>query len=365
VEVGVIVLQGEPVPRSVDLPGRVVASGTAEIRPQVNGIVRKIAFQEGGDVAAGDILYEIDDRKFKAAFAAASAVLKKGEAATTGAQATFDRTETLAATNAVSAQTLDDARSTLLQAEAEEEAARADLETARINLDNTVIRAPIGGVIGVSRVSVGALVTENQTDAMATIRQIDPVHVDLVDSSANLLRIRDEVAAGLGRQADAPASVSLRLENGRKYDQKGTLAQADQVVSLTTGTFTMRATFDNPDRVLIPGMYVRATVELGSLPTAFLVPQRAVSRNAAGDATVYVVSDDGKAELRNIVTNGALGNDWIVTGGVENGERLIVDGFQMISDGAEINPVEAVLNEDGVVEQELEQADSVTPGALQ
>jgi len=352
----VIVLQGEPVPRSVDLPGRVVASGTAEIRPQVNGIVRKIAFQEGGDVAAGDILYEIDDRKFKAAFAAASAVLKKGEAATTGAQATFDRTETLAATNAVSAQTLDDARSTLLQAEAEEEAARADLETARINLDNTVIRAPIGGVIGVSRVSVGALVTENQTDAMATIRQIDPVHVDLVDSSANLLRIRDEVAAGLGRQADAPASVSLRLENGRKYDQKGTLAQADQVVSLTTGTFTMRATFDNPDRVLIPGMYVRA---------AFLVPQRAVSRNAAGDATVYVVSDDGKAELRNIVTNGALGNDWIVTGGVENGERLIVDGFQMISDGAEINPVEAVLNEDGVVEQELEQADSVTPGALQ
>lgn len=366
VEVGVVALQSQPVPRSAELPGRVVAFGTVEVRPQVNGIVRKIAFKEGGVVEAEDVLYELDDTKFKAAYAAATASLKKTEAATAGAQATFDRTEKLASTNAVSAQTLDDARSTLLQAQADEEAARADLETARINLDNTIIRAPIGGMIGVSQVSVGALVTENQTAAMATIRQVDPIHVDLVDSSVNLLRIRDEVTAGrLGRQDEASASISLTLENGRDYDRKGTLSPADMVVSQTTGTFTMRATFDNPDRILMPGMFVRAKVDLGSIPNAFLVPQRAVSRNEAGEATIYVVSDDGKAELREVATGGALGNDWIVLDGVENGDRLIVDGFQKISDGVEIKPVDASVNENGVVAQELQHASNVAPGAAQ
>lgn len=364
VQVGVMELEGRSVPRSVELPGRVVAFGTAEVRPQVNGLVRRIAFRQGGDVASGDVLYELDDRKFKAAFAAAEAALKKMEAVAAGTQATFDRTEKLAATNAVSAQTLDDARSSLLQAQADVEAARAELEAARINLDNTVIRAPIGGVLGVSQVSVGALVTENQGDALVTIRQIDSVYVDLVDSSLNLLRIRDEVAAGrLGRRSGAPEAISLTLGNGRTYERKGTLAPAEMVVSQTTGTFTMRASFDNPDRVLIPGMFVRATVDLGSIPNAFLVPQRAVSRDAAGDATLYVVSGDGRAELRKVATDGALGNDWVVTGGVENGERLIVDGFQMISDGGEISPVDAVIDKDGVVEQKLQQA--VVPGAMQ
>jgi membrane fusion protein, multidrug efflux system len=356
VEVGVVELQSQPVPRSVELPGRVIASATAEVRPQVNGIVRRIAFREGGVVEAGDILYELDDARFRAAHAAAAAALKKAEAATAGAQATFDRTERLAATNAVSAQTLDDARSTLLQAEADEEAARADLETARINMDNATIRAPVAGVIGVSRVSVGALVTENQTDAMATIRQVDPVHVDLVDSSANLLRVRDEVQAGrLGRDTGSQNTVSLTLETGRRYDGNGSLSPADMVVSQTTGTFTMRATFPNPDRILMPGMFVRATVELGAVPDAFLVPQRAVARDDAGSPTLYVVSEDGKAELRKITTGGSVGNDWIVVDGVENGERLIVDGFQNISDGSSVDPVEASIDEDGVARQELRQ----------
>lgn len=359
VEVGVVELQSQSLPRSVDLPGRVIASATAEVRPQVNGIVRRIAFREGGDVEAEAILYELDDTRFRAAYAAAAAALRKAEAATAGAQATFDRTERLAATNAVSAQTLDDARSTLLQAEADEEAARADLETARINLDNATIRAPIAGVIGVSQVSVGALVTENQTNAMATIRQVDPVYVDLVDSSANLLRVRDEVQAGrLGRGAGAQNAVSLTLENGGKYESTGLLSPADMVVSQTTGTFTMRASFPNPERVLIPGMFVRATVELGEMPDAFLVPQRAVTRNDSGGATLYVVTDDSKAELREVTTGGAVGNDWIVVDGVENGEKLIVDGFQNISNGASVSPVEATVDENGVVPQDLRHANS-------
>jgi len=355
VEVGVVRLESRPVPRSAELTGRVVAFATAEVRPQVDGLVRRIAFREGSDVEAGDILYELDDTRFRAAHASAAASLRKAEAATAGAQATFDRTEKLASSSAVSAQTLDDARSTLLQAKAEEEAARADLRTARINLDNTVIRAPIGGVVGVSAVSVGALITENQTDAMVTIRQVDPIHVDLVDSSANLLRIRDESAAGrLGRPSDDADTVTLTLENGRDYDRKGKLSLAEMVVSRTTGTFLLRATFDNPDRTLIPGMFVRASVDLGSIPDAFLVPQRAVSRNEAGEAMVYLASADDKAERRKVETGGAVGNDWIVTGGVANGDRLIVDGFQKISEGSGIRPVESTVDAAGIVAQRLQ-----------
>ncbi|MEO9340424.1 efflux RND transporter periplasmic adaptor subunit [Mesorhizobium sp. SB112] len=354
IEVGYIVIEPQAVPRRTELSGRVVALATAEIRPQVNGIVQRIAFQEGRQVAENEILYELNDAKFKAAYASAEAALKKAQAATVAAQATFNRSETLAKTNAVSAQTLDDARSTLLQAQADEEAAKADLQTAQINLDNAIVRAPIAGIIGVSTVSVGSLVTENQTDAMATIRQIDPIHVDLVDSSANLLRIRDEVEAGrLGRERGAPASVTLTLENGRAYAEKGEMTLADMVVSQTTGTFSMRARFPNPDRILIPGMFVRASVDLGSMPGAFLVPQRAVTRSDDGTATVYVVSADDRATQKAVSTSGTVGNDWIVINGVQEGDRLIVDGFQKISDGTAVKAVEAGIDDDGVVKQTI------------
>jgi len=353
-EVGTITLQPTSVPRTMELPGRVIALATAEIRPQVNGIVRKISFKEGRVVKAGDVLYELEDAKFKAAYAAAAAAVKKAEAATAGAQTAFDRNAKLSESNAVAAQTVDDSRSTLLQAEASEEAARADLETARINLDNATIRAPIDGVIGVSSVSVGALVTENQTAALATIRQIDPINVDLVDSSANLLRIRDDVDSGrLGRGTGQPQAVTLTLENGKAYDQAGTISLADTVVSETTGTFTLRATFPNGQRVLLPGMFVQASVDLGTLNNAFLVPQRAVTRGDDGVATIYVVSADNKAEAKRITTAGTSGNNWIVTDGASPGDRLIVDGFQKFSAGAEVTPVEATIDEDGVVDQDL------------
>ncbi|WP_320203208.1 efflux RND transporter periplasmic adaptor subunit [Agrobacterium rosae] len=354
VEVGYVVLKPQSVSRKMDLSGRVVAFATAEIRPQVDGIVRRIAFQEGRHVAAGDVLYELNDTRFRAAQASAAAALKKTEAATAGAQATFDRNETLAKTSAVSAQTLDDARSTLLQAQADEEAARAARETAQINLDDTVIRAPIAGIIGISTVSVGSLVTENQTDAMATIRQVDPIHVDLVDSSANLLRIRDEIEAGrLGRNKGEPTSVILTLENGKEYTTKGEISLADMVVSQTTGTFSMRARFTNPDRVLIPGMFVRASVDLGTMPDAFLVPQRALTRGDDGKATVYIVSADNKAEQKAVTTSGTTGNDWIVIDGVKEGDKLIIDGFQKISNGKAVTTVEATIDDDGVVKQTL------------
>lgn len=354
VQVGYVTLQPTAVPRTMELPGRVVALATAEIRPQVAGIVRRIAFKEGGVVKAGDVLYELDDAKFKAAYAAAAAAVKKAEAATAGARTAFERNEKLSESNAVATQTVDDSRSTLLQAEASEEAARADLDTARINLEDATIRAPIGGMIGVSTVSVGALVTENQTDALATVRQIDPINVDLVDSSANLLRIREEVDSGqLGHQTGKPPAVTLTLENGKPYGTPGTISLTEMVVSETTGTFTLRATFPNSQRVLLPGMFVQASVDLGTLNNAFLVPQRAVTRGDDGVATIYVVSADNKAQAKRITTTATSGNSWIVTDGVSSGDRLIVDGFQKFSDGAEVEPIEATIDDDGVVEQDL------------
>lgn len=354
VEVGVVTLASADVPRDVELPGRVVAYATAEIRPQVEGIVRKIAFREAGKVEAGDALYELDDRKFRAALDAANAALRKAEAATGSAELAFTRAERLVETKAASTQTLDDARSTLAQAKADEEAAAADVQTAQINLDNATIRAPISGSISVSAVSVGSLVTASQTTALATIRQVDPIYVDLVDSSANLLRIRDEVAAGrLGRQPGVQPTVRLVLENGSDYNQEGKLTLAEMVVSQTQGTFSLRATFPNDEGILLPGMFVRAKVDLGSMPDAFLVPQRAVTRDDSGNATAYVVSADSKAEQRKITTMGTAGNDWIVVDGVKAGEKLIVDGFQKFTSDADVKPVEAEIDADGVVKQEI------------
>lgn len=353
-EVGFVVLKAQSVPRHAQLSGRVVAHATAEIRPQIDGIIQSIDFREGRKVDAGDVLFKVRDAKFSAAYAAAAASLSRAEASQQSAQAAFDRNARLQSQSAVSQQALDEATAALLQAKADVEAAKASLETARIDLDNTTIKAPIAGIIGMAGVSVGSLVTQNQTDALATIRQIDPVNVDLVDTSANLLKIRQDVEAGrLGRDGEGAPSVRLTLENGADYDETGTISLATVNVSESTGTFTLRASFPNPRRVLLPGMFVRASVDLGSMPNAFLVPQRAVQRSGTGEPVAYVVSADGKAEQRTLTTLGTSGNDWIVTEGLKDGERLIVDGFQKISAGAAVTPVEAVIDEDGVVKQSL------------
>jgi membrane fusion protein (multidrug efflux system) len=355
VQVGVVTLTSHSVKLTSELPGRVLASATAEIRPQVDGIVRKQVFKEGSEVKEGDILYELDAAKFKAAHDAAAAALQGAQAAQAGAQAKFDRTEQLVTSRTASAQSLDDARAELLQAKANVASAQAAVETAQINVDNTVIRAPIPGRIGTSAVSVGSLVTANQTDALATIRQIDPVNVDLVDSSANLLRLRAQAHAGtIGRDEQGPPKVTLVLEDGSTYSETGKLSLAELVVSQTTGSFSLRSVFANPHRILRPGMFVRATVAIGSTPGAFLVPQRAVTRNEAGKATAYFVTDDNKAKMRILTAGRAVGNDWLVTAGVADGDRLIVDGLQMISDGSAVSPVEVVIDESGVVKQTID-----------
>lgn len=353
-EVGFVVLKAQSVPRYAQLSGRVVAHATAEIRPQIDGIIESIDFREGRKVTAGDILFKVRDAKFSAAYAAAAASLSRAQATEQSAQATFDRNQRLQSQSAVSQQVLDEAKAALLQAKADVESAKASLETARIDLDNTTIKAPIDGIIGTASVSVGSLVTQNQTDALATIRQIDPVNVDLVDTSANLLRIRQDVEAGrLGREGEGAPSVKLTLENGADYASAGTISLATVNVSESTGTFTLRASFPNPERILLPGMFVRALVDLGSMPNAFLVPQRAVQRDGAGEPIAYVVSADNTVEQRTLATGGTSGNDWIVTEGLKEGDRLIVDGFQKISAGAGVTPVEATIDADGVVKQSL------------
>lgn len=354
VEVGVVTLASQAVPFAMELPGRVLASATAEIRPQVNGLVREQVFREGSEVAAGDVLYRLDDDTFQAAHDAAAAALQGAEASLAGAQNRFERTQRLAESNTASAQALDDARVGLLQAQANVAAATASLAAARINLDNTTIRAPIPGLIGTSSVSVGSLVTANQQEALATIRQIDPVNVDLMDTAANRLRLRAQVEAGtLGRDREQRPTVRLMLEDGAEFPGTGTISLTDIVISETTGSFALRASFDNPRRLLRPGMFVRATVQVGSTPHAFLVPQRAVTRNAAGEATAFFVSEDSKAEVRILDAGRAIGNDWLVTGGVNEGDRVIVDGLQKISNGTAVTPVEAEIDAEGVVRQEI------------
>lgn len=352
VEVGVITMHPQAVPVTVELAGRVAASKQAEVRPQVGGIIEKIDFQAGALVTAGDVLYEIDDASYEASVAVARASVEKAEASVTSAQSKYDRYVKLGQN--VSASDLEDARIALVQAQADAASARASLQAAELNLDLTKVKAPISGLISVSSVTEGALVTAAQSTALATVRLLDPAYVDLVDTSANLLKIRAQVEAGNlqggGRGAKPP--VHLILEDGSTYDEVGELTVTDVVVSESTGTFSLRSTFANPKRVLLPGMFVRATVDLGSDPHAFLVPQRGVTFNAAGEATA-LVAENGKAVIHVLTTNGSMDNAWIVTGGIADGDQVIVDGLQKVSAGSEVTPLEVTLDADGVIKQTI------------
>jgi membrane fusion protein (multidrug efflux system) len=348
VEVGVITLKPQDVPLTIELPGRVSATKVAEIRPQVDGLIQKRVFTEGGQVKAGDLLYQIDPRPYQAAYDSAAAALEKAEAAVPSAQAKVDRYNQLVGVNTVTAQSLDDAKATLAQAKADVAAAQAALANAQINLDYTKVTAPISGLISTSAVTEGALVTANQSTALATIREIDPINVDLTDSSTNLLRIRSLVDSGRLKRTDGPPTVKLKLNDNSTYDQGGELRSAEATVNETTGTFSMRATFDNPTRLLLPGMYVRAVVELGTDEGAYLVPQRAVNRNAKGDATAMFVTADGKVETRVLRAAQSVGSNWLVEDGVKDGDRLIVDGLQKIGDGQAVTPIEVTLDAAGV-----------------
>lgn len=344
-EVGVVTLHPRNVAIISELPGRVVASLVAEVRPQVAGIIQKRLFQEGGEVAEGAPLYQIDPAPYRAAHDSAVAALQKAEAAVPSVQAKVERYQGLSKKNAVSTQDLEAAIAALAQARADVATARANVASAKINLDYTIIKAPIGGRTDKSSLTQGALVTAGQADTLTTIRTLDPIHVDLARSSAAMLDLRRAMNEGRLNSSERNVVVKLRLDNGWVYPMTGRLEFTEAKVSQTTGTVTLRATFPNPSRLLLPGMYARAIVEEGVAPGGFLVPQRAVVRNIKGEATALVLDKDDKIEERVLSVGKTIGNNWLVTAGVGDGDRVVVEGLQLVRAGRQAIGVEVVIDD--------------------
>ena len=336
VAVGVVTLKAERVAVSTELPGRTNAYRIADVRPQVSGIILKRLFTEGGDVQAGQQLYQIDPASYQAAYDSAQAALAKAKATLTTAKLKADRYRPLVAVNAVSRQDYDDAVASAAEAEADVASAKASVETARINLNYTKVQSPISGRIGRSSVTEGALVTADQTTALATVQQLDPIYVDVTQSSADLIRLKREMASGKLQTIGGGAPVRLYLEDGSVYPEAGTLQFSEVSVSTTTGSVTLRAVFPNPQRLLLPGMFVHARIDEGVNDQAILVPQEGVSRNLRGEPTVLVVGADNKVELRTIKTDRNIGNSWLVTDGLKAGDRVIVEGLQKVRPGATV-----------------------------
>ena len=363
-QVGIITLQPEAAPISTILPGRVVASATADVRPQVGGVVTQVLVREGQQIAAGDTIATVDPATYQADVAVAEASVVSAQAKLPTAQTKVERYISLVNSGGISQSELDTAQVELAQAKAALAGAEAQLKVARLTLERSSITAPISGIVGAVNVQVGSLLTANQAEGLTTIRQVDPVDISLVESSANLLTsrqaMRERDAAPAPAPTDAteppPLTVTLQLEDGSAYDQQGTIASMDMVVSETTGTFNLRASMPNPDRLLLPGMFVRATINFGKQDGVYLVPQRAVTFNAAGNPTAYFVGADDKVEQRELTAERVVNNAWVVTAGVAAGDRLIVDGLQKIRVGGDVSPIEVVMDADGVIHQETPKA---------
>jgi membrane fusion protein, multidrug efflux system len=326
-KVSVITVKAQSVPVTTELPGRVAAFRVAEVRPQVNGIILKRLFVEGSEVAAGQQLYQIDPAPYEASYHSAVA-------AAASARSLAERYKPLAAANAVSKQDYDNAVATDLQGQ-------AALETARINLRYTKVLSPISGRIGRSAVTEGALVTANQPAAMATVQQLDHVYVDVTQPIGTLLRLKREAATGqLQHNEPGRTPVSLRLEDATDYARAGTLQFSEVTVDESTGSVTMRALFPNPDRVLLPGMFVRERIEEGVRVGALLVPQQGVSHNDRGEPTALVVASDNTVALRVLKTDRAVGDRWLVSAGLQAGDRVVVEGLQLVQPGAKVQAEE-------------------------
>ena len=336
-QVNVVTLHAQSLPVTTELPGRTSAFRVAEVRPQVSGLVLKRAFTEGSDVTAGQKLYQIDPAPFQAAYDNARAALAESEANARMAQATLQRYRPLAGTQYISRQDLDQAEATAAQTRANVDSAKAALNSARINLNWSSIAAPIAGRIGRSSVTEGALVQNGQTDALATVQQLDPLYVDVTQSSQDFLRLQQELASGQLQQNNGKALVHVILTDGSVYPQQGTVDQ-------TTGSITLRAMVPNPDHALLPGMFVRARLDEGTNPQAILIPQQAVTRTPRGDATTLVVSPDNKVEVRSLSVSQTEGDQWLVTGGVQAGERVIVSGIQRAQPGQSVAPIDMTAN---------------------
>ncbi len=332
--VGYVVLKPGKVALTTELPGRVAPTLIAEVRPQVTGLIQSRNFTEGGEVRAGSVLYQIDPAPYRAALDSAEATLAKARSALALARLKANRYQELVAIRAISQQDFDDADASVQQAEADIASAKAACETNRINLGYTRITAPVSGRIGRSSVTPGALVTSNQTTALATVQKLDPVYVDLTQSSTAILRLRRAMEEGKVSAAAPQIKVDLVLEDGRRYALEGTLQFSDVTVDQSTGAVTVRAVFPNPKAELLPGMYVRAIVTEAMEDHALLVPQQAVTRDSNGQALAYVVGHDDKLEVRPLTLGRAIGDQWVVHQGLAPGERLIVDGAQKAAPGA-------------------------------
>ncbi|HQM46772.1 MAG TPA: efflux RND transporter periplasmic adaptor subunit [Smithellaceae bacterium] len=339
-EVATVTIQPKPVLITTDLTGRTSANLVAEVRPQVGGIIQKRLFTEGSDVQAGQVLYQIDPATYQAALDNARAGLARSEANLSAIRLKADRLRELLVDKAVSRQDYDDAASALKQTQADIQYWQANVDTARINLKYTSITAPISGRIGKSSVTEGALVAVGQSTALATIQKLDPMYVDITQSTADLLRLQRGVKEGRLNQSDAnQRKVQLILEDGSTYPLSGTLQFRDVTVDPTTGSVILRAVFPNPNGVLLPGMFIRAVVKEGINEKALLVPQQAVSRDPKGNPQTLIVDAENKVALRTLALDRAIGDQWLVASGLAAGERVIVEGMQKVKPGVSVKVV--------------------------
>lgn len=340
-QVGVVTLKAESVTLFSDLTGRVTGTMVSDVRPQVEGIIKKRLFKEGDDVQAGQVLYEIDPASYQASYDETVAQLQNAIAVVNSSKLKADRYAALVKENGVSRQDADDAMAAYKQNVASVAQYRAAVESARINLGYTRVRAPISGRIGISSVTPGALVTASQTDALATIRTLDPVYVDLTQSSTQLLKLKKQQLQG----NDNTVPVTVTLDDGSKYQHAGTLELTEVSVDESTGSVTLRAVFPNPEHDLLPGMFVRATVSNGVQSEAILAPQQGITRDAKGNGTALVVNKENKVESREVSTDRVMGNKWLITKGLQSGDRLITEGTGKVQAGMEVKAVEVGATE--------------------
>ncbi|MEO8465025.1 MAG: efflux RND transporter periplasmic adaptor subunit [Gammaproteobacteria bacterium] len=345
-EVGVLTLAERSVSIVDELPGRTVAYRVAEVRPQVSGIVQKRMFEEGSEVKNGEQLYQIDAATYSAALRSAEAALQRSDANRDKAALLKDRYAPLHTADLVSKQAYDDSVTGLAAAEADVAAAKAQVETARINVVYCQVRSPISGRVGRSLVTEGALVTSQQTAALAVVQQLDPIYVDITQSSVDMVKLQRAFANGeLQRDQQNDAEVSLTLEDGSDYKERGKLQFAEVTVDRGTGAVLLRALFPNPTRELLPGMFVRAKLTQATKRDALLVPQRGVTRNQQGDAVVLVVGEGNVVAERVVTAARTIGNDWLISGGLKAGDRVVLDGLQKVRAGAQVKPVEVAAEQ--------------------
>lgn len=340
-EVGVMTLKSQRITFDTELPGRTVSPLIAEIRPQVNGIIQKQLFTEGSTVKAGQVLYQLDPAVYEAEYASARASVRKAESTLANARTVAKRNRSLVRIDAISEQINEASQADAQQAAADLAVAKAQEQRAKINLDYTRIVSPIDGWIELSNVTPGALVTANQATALTTVQQLDPVYVHVAQSSAELLQLKDDIQAGrLQATSENDAIIRIRLENGRLYSHPGRLTFSGVTVNASTGSITLRAQVPNPERILMPGMYVRAVLENNTGDQSVLVPQQAVTRRPDASTVALVVDANDKVQERSVIVGRAIGDNWQVLDGLAAGERVLLTGSQRVRPGDLVRPVE-------------------------